>query len=117
MSARRAALDRNRAHLESDGFAGGHTMSTTKITKRTVDAAQASDRVIWIWDSEGRGFGLKDTLGGQKIYVVQYRTRGRETPMRRYTTGKHGSPWTPATARQEPDGVKTASKQRYGPAT
>jgi hypothetical protein len=92
-------------------------MSTTKITKRTVDAAQASDRVIWIWDSEVRGFGLKVTLGGQKIYVVQYRTGGRETPMRRYTIGKHGSPWTPATARQEAVGIKARVTQGEDPAT
>lgn len=91
-------------------------MSTTKITKRTVDAAQASDRVIWIWDSEVRGFGLKVTLGGQKIYVVQYRTGGRETPMRRYTIGKHGSPWTPATARQEAVGIKARVTQGEDPA-
>src|SRR6185437_16736990 len=106
MSARRAGLDRNRAHLESDGFAGGYTMSTTRITKRTVDAAQASDRVIWIWDSQVRGFGLKVTPNGQKIYVVQYRTGGRETTTRRYTIGKHGSPLTPETARQEAVGIK-----------
>ena len=92
-------------------------MSTTKITKRTVDAAQASDRVIWIWDSEVRGFGLKVTLGGQKIYVVQYRTGGRETPMRRYTIGKHGSPWTPVTARQEAVGIKARVTQGEDPAT
>ena len=92
-------------------------MSTTKITKRTVDAAQASDRGIWIWDSEVRGFGLKITPGGQKIYVVQYRTGGRETPMRRYTIGKHGSPWTPATARQEADGIKARVTQGEDPAT
>src|SRR5260370_41649494 len=115
MSARRTALDRNRARLESDGFARRHRMSTTKITKRTVDAAQDSDRVIWIWDSEVRGFGLKVTLGGQKIYVVQYRTGGRETPMRRYTIGKHGSPWTPATARQEAGGVKPRGAPAWGP--
>jgi Arm DNA-binding domain len=76
-------------------------MPTTKITKRTVDTAQAGNRVIWVWDSEVRGFGLKVTPSGQKIYVVHYRTGGRETPMRRYTIGKHGWPWTPETARQE----------------
>jgi hypothetical protein len=86
-------------------------MSTTKITKRTVDAAHASNRVIWIWDSDIRGFGLKVTPGDQKVYVVQYRTGGRETSMRRYTIGKHGSPWTPETARREAVGIKARVTQ------
>jgi integrase len=92
-------------------------MSTTKITKRTVDATQASNRVIWIWDNEVRGFGLKVTPGGQKIYVVQYRIGGREAAMRRYTIGKHGSPWTPETARQEAVGIKARVTQGEDPAT
>ncbi|HEV2100510.1 MAG TPA: tyrosine-type recombinase/integrase [Stellaceae bacterium] len=91
-------------------------MSTTKITKRTVDAARASNRVIWIWDSDIRGFGLKVTPSGQKIYVVQYRTGGRETSMRRYTIGKHGSPWTPETARREAVGIRARVAQGEDPA-
>jgi integrase len=91
-------------------------MSTTKITKRTVDAAHASNRVIWIWDSDIRGFGLKVTPSGQKIYIVQYRTGGRETSMRRYTIGKHGSPWTPETARREAVEIKARVTQGEDPA-
>ena len=92
-------------------------MSTIKITKRAVDAAPSGNRVAWVWDSEVKGFGLKVTPGGQKIYVVQYRTGGRETAMRRYTIGKHGSPWTPETARHEAIGIKARVAQGEDPAT
>jgi len=70
----------------------------TKITKRTVDAAQPRQRDTFIWDTETKGFGLKVTPVGNRIYVVQARLSGRPI---RYTIGKHGSPWTPDKAREE----------------
>ena len=69
-----------------------------KITKRTVDAAQPGERDIFIWDTETKGFGLKVTPAGSRVFVLQARFRGR---VRRYTIGKHGSPWTPESARTE----------------
>ena len=69
-----------------------------KITKRAVDAAKAGERVSLIWDTEVKGFGLKVTPAGNKIYVLQYRFGGR---VNRHTIGKHGSPWTPDKARIE----------------
>ena len=69
-----------------------------KITKRTVDAAKPGERDSFIWDSEVKGFGLKVTPAGNKIYVLQYRFGGR---VNRYTIGRHGSPWTPNEARDE----------------
>lgn len=72
---------------------------TTKITKRVVDAAQPLERDGFVWDAELKGFGLKTTPKGRKVYIAQYRLPGQST--RRYTIGQHGSPWTPATARQE----------------
>jgi hypothetical protein len=42
------------------------------------------------------------TPGGAKSYAIDYRTgSGRGSPKRRLTIGKHGSPWTPETARSE----------------
>ncbi len=35
---------------------------------------------------------------GQKVFVIKYRTNGRQ---RWYTIGRHGSPWTPELARKE----------------
>jgi integrase len=72
-----------------------------KITKRTVDAAKPGDRDRFLWDTDPKGFGLKVTPAGNKVYVLQYRMGGRESPARRFTIGKHGSPWTPDTAREE----------------
>lgn len=76
-------------------------MATGKITKRTLDALQANAVAGFLWDEDLKGFGLKITSGGSASYVVQYRMGGREAKTRRYTIGGHGSPWTPATAREE----------------
>jgi integrase len=64
----------------------------TKITKRAVDALPPG---AFLWD---RGYGVKATDSGTRVYVVSYRIGRRK---RRYTIGRHGAPWTPATARKE----------------
>ena len=75
-----------------------------KITKRTVEAlmpgADGAETVLW--DSELRGFGVRVQRGGVRSYVLQYRAGNqRGTPLRKLTIGRHGSPWTPETARRE----------------
>lgn len=40
------------------------------------------------------------TSKGSRSYIVQYQIGGRGFPSRRYTIGKHGSPWTADRARQ-----------------
>ncbi|MZR29631.1 site-specific integrase [Sneathiella litorea] len=72
-----------------------------KIIKRNVDAARPKERDWFMWDTELKGFGLKVTRSGNRIYIVQYRMSGRGVPTRRLTIGKHGSPWTPEKAREE----------------
>ena len=77
-------------------------MARGLITKRSVDRVEpdaGADR--FLWDTDVRGFGLKITSTGAKSYVLQYRMGGRTFPTRRYTIGKHGSPWTPEQARKE----------------
>ena len=70
-----------------------------KITKKAVDAL-APGSVLW--DIEVSGFGIRCRDGGTKTYVVQYRAgSGRGAPLRKYTIGRHGSPWTPDTPRKE----------------
>lgn len=69
----------------------------TKLTKRTVDAADIRERDYFIWDDELPGFGLRVFASGKRSYLIQYRAAGRT---RRYTIGLHGV-WTPETARQE----------------
>lgn len=75
----------------------------TKITKRVVDAAQPGPKDHFLWDTEVKGFGLKVTPAGGKVYILQYRPEGagRTTAPKRFTIGRHGSPWTPDTARGE----------------
>jgi Arm DNA-binding domain len=52
-----------------------------------------------IWDGSVSGFGARRQGGTVVSYIVVYRTR--EGRQRTYTIGKHGSPWSPDTARQE----------------
>lgn len=75
-----------------------------KITKRTVDALkideEKSESVLW--DTELKGFGCRVQRGGSKSYILHYRAgRGRGAPIKKVTIGRHGSPWTPDTARSE----------------
>ncbi len=71
-----------------------------KVTKRTVDALNPGERDVFLWDSDLRGFGVKCTPKGRKVYVVQYQRGGRGNPTRRVTIGPHG-PLTPDKARTE----------------
>jgi len=60
-----------------------------KLTKRIVDAAKpTSDREVFRWDAELRGFGLRVKPTGVKSYIIQYRTRTGIS--RRMTIGQHG---------------------------
>jgi integrase len=68
------------------------------LTKRIVDAAQPADADHFLWDGEVKGFGLKITPAGRKVYVLQSRLRGK---LRRFTIGVHGSPWTVDQARDQ----------------
>jgi integrase len=75
-------------------------LAQEKITKRSVDAAVVPARAdSFLWDTDIRGFGLRVTPKGVKSYVLQFRVRNR--PARRLTIGRHGSPWTVDSARDE----------------
>lgn len=76
-------------------------MATGRLTKRTLDALLANGVTGFLWDKDLKGFGVKTSANGSASYVVQYRMGGRESKTRRYTIGGHGSPWTPALAREE----------------
>jgi integrase len=52
-----------------------------------------------VWDTDVAGFGARRQKSSSVSYIVFYRTaEGRQ---RVFTIGKHGSPWTPDTARKE----------------
>jgi integrase len=86
-----------------------------KITKRAVDAAQPGARDAFIWDTETKGFGLKVTPTGNKIYVFQYRVPGRKAP-ERITIGNHSDPWTAEQARTEAEKYRGGVKRGIFPA-
>jgi hypothetical protein len=73
-----------------------------KITKRVVDCVTSREATYLVRDTEVKGFVLVVTPAGAKSYAVDYRAgSGRGSPKRRFTIGKHGSPWTPEMARVE----------------
>jgi integrase len=60
-----------------------------KLNKRAVDnLLPLSDRDVFVWDSEVRGFGLRLKPSGVKTYLIQYRNADGRT--RRMVIGKHG---------------------------
>jgi integrase len=69
-----------------------------KITKRSVDQLTPGHGDTVLWDAEVKGFGLRCRRSGAKHYVLKMRVGGRQ---RWITIGRHGSPWTPETARAE----------------
>ena len=90
-------------------------MATGRITKSTVDSLVPGERDKFLWDDELSGFGVKVTPKGAKSYVLQYRMGGRESQSRRATIGRHGSPWTPQTARKEAERLLVQVRQRIDP--
>ncbi len=61
-----------------------------RITKRSVDASAPTTKDTYVWDDELKGFGLKVTPAGKKVFLVQYRLGGRKGRSRRVTIGQHG---------------------------
>ncbi|RWO81029.1 site-specific integrase [Mesorhizobium sp.] len=92
-------------------------MANIKITKTTVEAIAPTDCDQIFWDATLKGFGLKVTPAGSRVYLVQYRTGGgRSGVTKRVTIGKHGSPWTPDMARTEAKEVLARVTQGSDPA-
>ena len=69
-----------------------------KITLRNISAVKPGTRDTFIWDSTIHGFGCKVSPLDRRVFILQYRFRGR---LRRFTIGALGSPWTPDMARNE----------------
>ena len=70
----------------------------TKITKRAVDQLSGAHGDAILWDADIKGFGVRCRPSGAKNYLLKMRVGGRQ---RWLTIGRHGSPWTPETARRE----------------
>src|SRR5271166_5978754 len=76
--------------------------SSSKLTKRTVDAATPQPGRYIVWDSELKGFALRVAPSGTKTYILRYRPRGsgRAGPRRFIVLGRHGA-ITPDEARAQ----------------
>jgi hypothetical protein len=70
--------------------------SKQRIGLRHVRALKPGQTV---WDCSLSGFGVRRQKSNAVSYVLYYRTQ--EGRQRWYTIGRHGSPWTPETARDE----------------
>ena len=57
-----------------------------KLTKVEVDNLKPSDKDVFVWGDDPKGFGVKVFTSGVKSFVFQYRTTEGNT--RRYTIGK-----------------------------
>ena len=66
-----------------------------KITKTSVDRLEP-----WtvLWDTDVKGFGVRRHGATGKHYLLRYRFGGKQTFRK---IGRHGSPFSPDTARQE----------------
>jgi integrase len=71
-------------------------MAIAKVTKTVVDSLDKGQRV---WDTNVKGFGIRRQTTDAVWYLLRYATRqGQE---RTISIGRHGSPWTPDSARNE----------------
>ncbi|TWD57807.1 site-specific recombinase XerD [Agrobacterium vitis] len=75
-----------------------------KLTKRLIDATQAGEQDVFVWDDDLSGYGLKVTPAGKKVFILQYRM-GRRS--RRMTLGVFG----PLTADQARSQAQAALRQ------
>lgn len=64
-----------------------------KLSKKTVDQLPLSYQTVTVWDAELKGFGVRVSPSGRKVYVVKCRVKGRQKFV---TIGPHG----PVTAEQ-----------------
>ena len=69
-------------------------MPIGKIIKSVVERLPPNE---WLWDTSVKGFGARRQNNGV-FYYLRYRVGSRQH-MR--SIGRHGSPWTPDTARRE----------------
>lgn len=77
-------------------------MATESVTQRSVEAVEPDpNKDVYLWDTKLKGFGVKVTPTGKRVYLVQYRMGGRTGTTKRATIGEHGQPWTTADARKE----------------
>ncbi|MER9312417.1 site-specific integrase [Mesorhizobium australicum] len=65
-----------------------------------MDELVAGEIDAFWWDDSLKGFGVKVTPAGKKVFILQYRV-GKPARLRRSTIGVYGQPWSPDKAREE----------------
>ena len=88
-----------------------------RIGKRVVDEAKAElGGDVFIRDQDLKGFGVRVTPAGGKSYFVEFRMGGRGAAKGRVVIGKHGSPWSPDTARKKAEEIIRGVREGINPA-
>ncbi len=84
------------------------------LTKLLIEKTAPDDkRDVFLWDSRVPGFGVRLYPPGKRMYVFQYRTKGRQ--QRRAAIGLHG-PFTVETAREVAADLYEAVRKGHDPA-
>ncbi len=83
--------------------------TSARISQSVVKALQPGGIV---WDTEIKGFGVR-RQADTPAYFLKTRFKGRQ---RWLTIGRHGSPWTPDTARTEALRLLVAAREGQAPA-
>ena len=64
-------------------------MTAVRITKTVVEQTKPTDKDVLVHDSELKGFHLKVTPHGKRVFFVYYRTKGARVQQRRYKIGDY----------------------------
>lgn len=65
-------------------------MPTLKLTKTIIDDLKPNESDQVYWDDALRGFGVKVTPAGRKVFIVMYRTTDSRRLLRKFTIGPYG---------------------------
>lgn len=88
-------------------------MPQARLTKSVIDALPTPEKDTVYWDLALKGFGVKVTPKGRKVFIVLYRSR--HGVLRKYTIGPYGAV-TPHLARSEAQKVLAAKASGGDPA-
>ncbi len=89
-------------------------MPSAKLTKTYVDRLEPCPKDVIHWDAELRGFGVKVTPKGKKVYFVQHRPDWVIGNPRKFTIGPHGE-WTAENARRKAQEITAAKAKGEAP--
>ena len=64
-------------------------MPSIRITKTVVDQTAPASKDVVVHDTELKGFQLRVTPGGKRVFYVYYRARGAQAQQRRYKLGDY----------------------------